>query len=200
MAKTRSKKNAGRRVSRKHYSARKSARRNPRRHRHVSHRRRSVKRNPGRMGGGITSVLIDAGWAGAGAVASRAIPNMLLTSMNTGVVGYGANIITGLALAWGARSFLKNSRAAADIMLGTMIGVIFRAVQDFTPYGKYAALNGMGDFQITEFFAPRIIGDTGTLDPSQSLKLAAAANAHAASASASGRSLGAFYRRSFINR
>jgi len=204
MAKTRSnRKRAGRRVNRKHHSARRN-RSYTRRRRRTSHqhrRRNGYRRNPGMSG--ITNILVDAGWAGAGAIASRALPNMLIQSMNTGVVGYGANLATGLALAWGAKSFLKNSRAAADIMLGTVIGILFRAIQDFTPYGSYASLSGMGDFQMTEFFAPRIIGPNGAVDPSQSLLAAASRNASAATASAAARSgggMGAFYRRSFINR
>lgn len=159
MAKARSnRKHAARRPShhKKHYSRRQNRRNGYMRHNRRSHRHH--RHNPPRISG-ITSVLIDAGWAAGGAIGSRALTQVVLQSNNTGIMGYGANLISGFLLSWGAKGLLRNGRAAADIMMGTLIGVILRALQDFTPLGQAAQLSGLGDFLATTFFMPRVLTD-----------------------------------------
>lgn len=141
---------------------------------------------------GITNVLIDAGWAAGGAVGSRALTQVVLQSGNTGIMGYGANLISGFLLSWGAKALLKNSRAAADIMMGTLIGVILRAAQDFTPLGQAAALSGLGDFLATTFFTPRAL-----VDP-RSGQMVLPAQVTALQSAAKGTGMGSFYNRRML--
>lgn len=155
----RSKKHAARRPSHaeKNYSRRRN-RRNPsgRRRRHYT--RHSHRLNPGAMSG-IGSTIIDLGWEAAGAIGSRTLTQLVLSSNNTGVIGYGANLIAGFLLSWGTKALLKNNRAATEVMKGTMFGILLRALQDYTPLGQAAQLSGLGDFLATTFFSPRALVD-----------------------------------------
>lgn len=199
MAKARrNRKNAARRPShaKKQYRRRKHNRMNPtsrRRRHHVTRHRR----NPGSMSG-ITNVLIDAGWAAGGAIGSRALTQLVLQSNNSGIMGYGANLVSGFLLSWGVKSIMKNSRAAADVVMGTLIGVILRALQDFTPLGQAAQLSGLGDFLATQFFTPRALVDPRS--GQMVLPAGVGTPAPAANTGARNAGVGAFYSRRMYGR
>lgn len=114
-------------------------------------RRRSTRRNPS-----IVGLAENAGWAILGAVGSRLAVQMALGANNKGAMGYGANLAAAGALYFGVKYGLKNSGAADMIALGSAIGLILRAMQDFTPFGQYAQLSGMGDYAATTFFVPLV--------------------------------------------
>jgi hypothetical protein len=129
----------------------------PRRRRHnpaVARRRR----NPESVGS-IGNVLVQAAWAGGGAVGSRVLTQLALGGNNNGVLGYLANAGVALGLGWGVKKFTKDANAAKMVVVGGFIGILLRAVQDFTPFGSAvtSAFSGLGDVGIygaTTFFAP----------------------------------------------
>lgn len=96
---------------------------NPRHSR--SYRRR---RNP-QLALPIGEVLPLAGWAVAGGVLTRAVPQMLLKEGNTGVMGYGANVATAVLGSWLARQISPN--AAKGVLIGGAVAIVQRAVAEF---------------------------------------------------------------------
>lgn len=194
MAKTRSKR-AGRSHAKKQHHKR-PARRNAYRPKRKQHRSHGHRPNPSYN---VMSVLTDAAWVGGGAIGSRTLTDLILgSSNNVGAVGYGVNFVTGAVAAWGVHSLFRNKRAAADIMIGTVLGMLLRAVQDFTPLGKFAQLSGMGDFMTTAFYMPRVFRDprSGAIsDPNP-----AATAAIAAAATGTGKGVGSFYSRNMYRR
>lgn len=106
------------------------------------------RRNPRRILGMAlpTSQLIPiAGWAIAGGVATRAIPQMFLREKNTGIMGYAANAVTALGLSW-----LLGRFAGRNAAVGTLIG----------------GATAIGARLITDFFGPGALqfGMSGDLD------------------------------------
>lgn len=193
------KKSAGHKRS---YARRRPAH-NPRRRRRNRRYTRHMHRprpNPGMSG--ITQLFIDAGWTAVGGVGSRTLTQFALGSSNTGIMGYGANLLSGLLISWGVRSFLKNGPAGNYVIIGTLLGIIFRAVQDFTPFGQYASLSGLGDFMATTFWQPRGFVNSGKSGATwqdgqvRQIAQAAAASAAATSVPAARKGMGNFYGRS----
>ncbi|HLJ17975.1 MAG TPA: hypothetical protein VKV15_25990 [Bryobacteraceae bacterium] len=89
--------------------------------------RRHRRRNPilGMSGGDL---LVETAAAVVNGVATRVVPQMILGSNNTGVVGYGANAITGLAGAWLAGKF--SQKAGHGALLGAAVAVASRILSD----------------------------------------------------------------------
>jgi len=108
----------------------------------VKHRRR---RNPLALGG--RELVPTALWAIAGGVATRAIPQLLLKDSNTGIMGYGANALTAVALSWAAERF-AGPNAGKGILIGGAVMLGGRLISDF--FGK--SLVSFGD----------VFGTTGT--------------------------------------
>ena len=116
------------------------------------HRRgRKSQRNPV-----IVGLAENAGWAILGAVGSRLAVQMALGPNNKGAMGYAANAAAAAVMYFGVKHGLKNSNAANMVALGSTIGLILRAMQDYTPFGQYAQLSGMGDYAATTFFVPLV--------------------------------------------
>ncbi len=148
---------------------------NPGRRRHhavAGHRRRSTRtrrntgrrtnmrryrRNPGE--GNINSYLTNATFAIVGAIGSRLGAQLFLGSNNTGPVGYIGNLAVGGGLWFVAEKVIKNREAAKGILTGTLIGVILRLLNDYTPFGQYLNSWGMGDYQVQGFVNPQILVD-----------------------------------------
>jgi len=88
------------------------------------HRRR---RNPilGMSGGDL---IVETAAAVINGVATRVVPQMVLGSNNTGIVGYGANAVTGLAGAWLAGKF--SQKAGHGALLGAAVAVASRILSD----------------------------------------------------------------------
>ena len=107
-----------------------------------SRRMTGRRRNPG--GESTSSLIQQSIFGAAGAVGSRMLPQIVLGSNNTGIMGYGANIVSGLILAWGGRKFFGRSAGNAALA-GAGIALVLRLIQDFTPWGSTVSLNGMGD-------------------------------------------------------
>lgn len=82
-----------------------------------------------------------------GLVATRQIPQMLLSTKNAGWLGYAANFGTA-ALAGALVSKFYNKDAGKFVFLGGSIYTASRILtEQFSPIGKYFSLTGVGDAQ-----------------------------------------------------
>ena len=168
-----------RRRSSSHSHRRRSNRSNPVMHR-VRRRRRSrragVRRrrsNPGvgRVGGLLGSGLYVVG----GAVGTRMITQAVLGAKNTGVLGYGGNVVSAFVLSWGVRKFLRNPHAANMVLVGGFSALAIRLLQDYTPLGKFVNANlagmgirgdvGMGLLLNNSYADPAIYNESGAVMP-----------------------------------
>lgn len=109
-----------------------------------------MRRNPGQLG-----TVIQTGIAVvAGAVGTKLATQAVLGASNTGVIGYAANAVaTGLA-AWATHMVTKNKAIAQGVVVGGVVQIILRAINDYTPYGQYLSLSGLGDYQVANFPTP----------------------------------------------
>lgn len=132
-----------------------SYRRTPKRTKVNGHRRRSTKRNHsmGDIGGLVSSAVFTI----AGAVGTKYITQMVLTTSNTGVMGYFGNLVSAFLLSWGVKAFMKNEKAAAAVLSGGIVQVVLRLIADYTPFGQYTANLGMGDYLAQNFTTPQRI-------------------------------------------
>lgn len=129
---------------RKNYRRRKNAAGSTRRSRRrvMHHRRRS---NPG---GAIVKDWLSLG-AGAvvGSVGATQLPQLVLTTSNTGAVGYLANLAATGILAAAAHMFMKGNKALiGGIIAGGVGATIKRVIGDYSLLGSYGASLGMGDY------------------------------------------------------
>lgn len=131
------KRNRSRKNASSHHRPRKSAKKNP------AHRRRT-KRNPSM--GDLTGLVTSAVFTVAGAVGTKYVTQMVLTTSNTGVMGYFGNLVAAFVLSYGVKMFMKNDRAAAAVLSGGMVQLVLRLINDYTPYGSYVSNLGMGDY------------------------------------------------------
>lgn len=111
------------------------------------HRRR--QRNPGM--GDLAGLVSSAVFTIAGAVGSKYLTQMVLTTSNTGVMGYFGNFAAAFLLSWGVKAFMKNDKAAAAVLAGGVVQVVLRLIADYTPFGQYTSNLGMGDY-LTQFY------------------------------------------------
>lgn len=129
---------------RRRYSARRT-------NRAVRHNRR--RRNP--MGGSWGAEVTQALYIIAGAIGSKLGSQMVLGTRNTGFMGYGANLAAGGILAYAAKAILKNDAAAKGIFAGAVVQVVLRLITDYTPFGQYASLQGVGDYMASNWVTPQ---------------------------------------------
>lgn len=129
---------------RRRYSARRT-------NRAVRHNRR--RRNP--MGGSWGAEVTQALYIIAGAIGSKLGAQMVLGTSNTGFMGYGANLAAGGILAYAAKAILKNDAAAKGIFAGAVVQVVLRLITDYTPFGQYASLQGVGDYMASNWVTPQ---------------------------------------------
>lgn len=141
-----------------HHHHKAAAKSNPAKKRYSPNRK---KPNPGRrysrnpMGINLSDLFQAGIWGTVGAVGSKLLTQIILGASNTGVMGYVGNVVAGVALGLVADKGLKSKQAAFSIYVGTAIQLVIRAINDFTPYGQYAALSGVGDYQISNFVTPQ---------------------------------------------
>lgn len=136
-AKRRKKSNFGghkhRNTPRKRYTAKRRRRKsNPATvtHHRRRYRARSRSRNP--FGASYGSLLKDGGVALVSAVVTRALPataSSMFGVNNSGIMGYGMNVVAGAAAAWAAQRFLGAGYPAA---LGAVVAIANRVVDDYT--------------------------------------------------------------------
>lgn len=162
-------------------------------HHKVTHRKYR-RHNPG-LGGGVGSMVTNAAFAILGAIGSKLGTQMILGSNNVGWVGYAGNAGVGFGLWLLFEKMFHNRAAATGIATGTVIQLLLRAINDYTPFGQYVSQLGMGDYQMQSFVTPQIL-----VDPLNSAEMAIPdgwapkmiAPAPAAAA-ASGKGMGSLY-------
>lgn len=158
-------------------------------------RRRHAISNP-RKSGLVMNILAATG----GAVGTRAIPNVLLGTNNSGIVGYGSNVATAAVIAWVAKKFLGRPAGYAAL-LGGGVAIALRLFQDYSPVGKSVfALSGdpgMGMLLPSNFTAPPLYTGNGAMVKVPSgWGAPPAPPAAPMAAKASGAAMGATYRMS----
>ena len=119
----------------------------------VTHRRRRVG-NPGGM------PLKDFMWGGigglAGFVGSAAIPQLLMSTSNTGVTGYAMTAAATIGLTLLAHMFVKNKAVTFGVGIGGAMNLLRRVITDQTPFGSYLTNAGMGDYMVANWGPPRM--------------------------------------------
>ena len=107
------------------------------------------------MGSSWGAEVVQALYIIAGAIGSKLGAQMVLGTSNTGFMGYGANLAAGGILAYAAKAVLKNDAAAKGIFAGAVVQVVLRLITDYTPFGQYASLQGVGDYMASNWVTPQ---------------------------------------------
>jgi hypothetical protein len=95
---------------------------------------------------GTPKDVLIAGVAGlASAVATRQLPQMLMTTDNEGWVGYAANAGVALAATYAAGVFVGPVAAKAAFVGGIVILLDRILTEQVSPIGQYLTLSGVGD-------------------------------------------------------
>jgi len=82
-----------------------------------------------------------------GVVGTRAIPQLLLSDKNTGVMGYIANAVTAAGLGWvTSMVFPRNMILTGSVIAGGFAALLARVISDQTPFGAQLSLTGLGDY------------------------------------------------------
>jgi hypothetical protein len=128
-------------------------------------RRRSARRNPGK----ITSYLTSGAAVIGGAVGSKVGTQMVLGASNTGIMGYLGNAVATGILGFAAHKVFNDKSIAQMVIAGGIAQIIVRVMSDQTPYGSYLSGAGVGDYQTNWNFASpqRVSGypPTGIIPP-----------------------------------
>ena len=151
---TNRKSNPGLRAMHRNRSTRRR-RRNPGVSRIRRMNRHHRRRNPGDTG--IGALFTNAVFVIVGALGSKLGAQAVLGTNNVGVVGYAGNAATGAVLWFLAEKVMKNRTAANGIVAGTIVQIILRVINDYTPFGSYVANLGMGDYQMQSFVTPQVL-------------------------------------------
>jgi hypothetical protein len=151
---TNRKSNPGLRAMHRNRSTRRR-RRNPGVSRIRRMNRHHRRRNPGDSG--IGAMFTNAVFVIVGALGSKLGAQAVLGTNNVGVVGYAGNAATGAVLWFLAEKVMKNRNAANGIVAGTIVQIILRVINDYTPFGSYVANLGMGDYQMQSFVTPQVL-------------------------------------------
>jgi len=126
-----------------------------RRTRRPSTRKVRRRRNPTRVTSKATGMLKTGAYALGGLVLTRQIPQAVLGSRNSGIVGYIANVATAIA-ASAIVSRIGGKAAGQAVGIGGGLYVVERILNEqLTPLGKALSLSGVGD--------PRAHGGLGAI-------------------------------------
>lgn len=124
------------------------------------HHKPKGRRNPGALGGGgLTNSITNALFVIVGALGSKLGAQAALGTNNTGPMGYFANAVAGGLLWFGASKLMHNKSASDGVISGTLVQIILRILNDFTPFGSYVNQLGMGDYQAQSFVTPQVLVD-----------------------------------------
>ena len=113
-------------------------------------------RNPAGLGRPMDWLKGGIGVLG-GVVVTRALPQAVAASYNTGGAGYAMNAGTAILAAWGTHALTKDPVLTAAVAAGGFAAVIARMISDMTSFGQYLSLTGMGDYQFSNFVTPQRI-------------------------------------------
>ena len=147
--------------------SRSSYKKNPatRHHRRPTHKNpgmkmRRYKRNPeGFASSGVGSLVTNAVFVVVGALGSKLGAQAVLGTNNVGLVGYAGNAAVGGVLWFITEKLMKNKSASAGVISGTLVQILLRVINDYTPFGSYVAQLGMGDYNMQSFVTPQVLVD-----------------------------------------
>jgi hypothetical protein len=123
---------------------------------HTKHKK--YRRNAGTMSG-LTPLVTNAAFVIIGALGTKLATQAVLGTNNTGLVGYAGNAAVGGVLWFITEKFMKNRAASTGILSGTIVQILLRVINDYTPFGQYVAQLGMGDYQMQSFVTPQVLVD-----------------------------------------
>lgn len=126
-------------------------------HRSNPGRRHHRRRNPGFAGSLGTPMDWLYGGVGviAGVVGTRALPQLVLGSSNTGIMGYLANAASTALLTVAAHFASKSRVLAASVLAGGAASILSRIIQDYSLLGSYSSQVGLGDYLMSDFLTPQ---------------------------------------------
>ena len=128
-----------------------------RRHSNPARRHHSRRHNPGSFGSPSDWLYGGVGVL-AGVIGTRALPQAVLSSSNTGVLGYLANAASTALLAFAAHlAAPRNNVLKASVIAGGAASIISRVIQDYTLLGSYSSSVGMGDYLVSNFLTPQYL-------------------------------------------
>jgi hypothetical protein len=139
----------------RHRSKQRASHRNPSRRPKMKVRRHH-RRNPGGLPLNDIFMLGAGGFLGAAGASGGA---QLLGSMNTGWVGYAANLFSTGLLAWLIHSFTKNKVLAAGVWAGGVGATIRRVIGDYSLLGSMGTSLGVGDYMVSNWATPQRLPD-----------------------------------------
>ena len=97
------------------------------------------------------------------AIATKQIPQLILSAGNTGWPGYLANAGVGIAATVAASHFL-GSKAASGAFVGALVILLDRIVMDqFSMASPYLSLAGVGTVRDGYYFHPVLVDERGTM-------------------------------------
>ena len=121
----------------------------------VMHRNRS-RRNPSSIGSPQQMLYGGAGVL-AGFVGSAALPQMILSTGNTGMAGYAATAAAAIGLGFLSHMlFPRLPSVTVGVVSGGVANLIRRIISDQTPFGSYLSMSGMGDYMVANWGPPRM--------------------------------------------
>lgn len=148
-----------------HHAGHKTKKNKGRGHRSSGLMRSNMKRPRRRNAGHAASrfamgnTVINGIFVIAGALGTKLITQMVLSANNTGWIGYGVSALVGAVLWFATDKTLHNPAASAGIIAGTVVQIIIRLINDYTPFGQYVSQLGMGDYQAQAFLTPQVLVD-----------------------------------------
>jgi hypothetical protein len=130
-------------------------------HHHITTKRRyHHRRNPGGgMGAGLGPAVTNAAFVIVGALGSKLGAQIILGANNTGLIGYATNAAVGTGLWFATAKLMRNPAASAGVIAGTIVQILLRVINDYTPFGQYVSQLGMGDYQMQSFVTPQVLVD-----------------------------------------
>lgn len=156
------------------------------------------RRNPGAIStslGNLKGLFYDSVSAIGGGIVTRSLPQAVLPNQNTGVLGYGLNILTAAIGSTVVTKFTKNARIGGMFLLGGIVMTVSRVIDDYfgAQLVTFAQFNPGGspmlsgdskfDYQVHKRLSGVYVDSTFPL-PTNSLQLPAAAAAAPASVAA----------------
>jgi len=118
---------------------------------------RRTHHNPGM--GALGPLVTNAVFVIVGALGSKLGAQAVLGAKNVGLIGYAGNAAAGGILWFITEKVMKNRAASTGVIAGTIVQIVLRILNDYTPFGAYVAQLGMGDYQMQSFVTPQVLVD-----------------------------------------
>jgi hypothetical protein len=129
-------------------------RRRNRRRNTVTHRRRhTYRRNP--LGAGWMQTMTEGLAILSGLLGSKYVAQLVLSTSNTGIIGYVGNLAVGGIGGWALSSLAKKPKLGQNFFMGSVIEVIVRVLEDYTPAGSFISSIGIGDYFASNWVSPQ---------------------------------------------